>query len=491
MTPQSAFMVHAHVAPEKRAKLDALLESMNQPGTPGSADPMNARVPFGDFDTIHFARFVIIEDKTLGDFEDWKLKPPAPWVTLAFHGDCDGSADDLLAALSEHGTAAKGLREIFECCVGFEESTDLLAWMREHFVRPRANYSNWMGRTVHQIRKEAALRTRLQGELATYVQEHPDAGDRLPQLRQYMLDFAERHELLPAKPSTPIGWAIRNAVHYASLPIPLVLAWLLMVPALLWCPWLMVIVVAPFAGIAIVTFLWLIELAPFTFAFLAGLGVMLVPVILLCPPLLVLLVIFFIVLRRYEKSEPNIVPPPTDTHDLALAKREDHNVTNQYSVASCVKPSAFRRWLFAVILWFTDYGSRHLYNRGYLARIQTIHFARWDWFDGGRRAFFASNYDGSHQAYMDDFINKVGWGLNIVFSHGFGYPRTNWLVLDGASDEQRFKDANRRHQIQTQTWYNAYPGLTALDLARNTRIRKGLERWWMRKSAIRAWLRDL
>jgi hypothetical protein len=92
---------------------------------------------------------------------------------------------------------------------------------------------------------------------------------------------------------------------------------------------------------------------------------------------------------------------------------------------------------------------------------------------------------------MDDFINKLGWGLNLMFSHGFGYPRTNWLVLDGASDEQRFKDANRRHQIATQVWYNAYPGLTALDLARNTRVRKGLQRRWMRKAAIRAWLRDL
>jgi hypothetical protein len=147
--------------------------------------------------------------------------------------------------------------------------------------------------------------------------------------------------------------------------------------------------------------------------------------------------------------------------------------------------------MFAVVLWVTNWGSRHIYNRGYLARIQTIHSARWFVLDGKRRAFFFTNYDGSHQAYMDDFINKVGWGLNIMFSHGCGYPRTNWLVLDGAADEQRFKDTNRRHQIATQVWYNAYPGLSALDLARNTRVRKGLQRRWMRKAAIRAWLRDL
>ena len=33
---------------------------------------------------------------------------------------------------------------------------------------------------------------------------------------------------------------------------------------------------------------------------------------------------------------------------------------------------------------------------------------------------FMSNYDGSLESYMDDFINKVGWGLNLSFSHGVG-----------------------------------------------------------------------
>ena len=48
---------------------------------------------------------------------------------------------------------------------------------------------------------------------------------------------------------------------------------------------------------------------------------------------------------------------------------------------------------------------------------------------------FASSYDGGHQAYMDDFINKVAWGLNLVFSSGVGWPRTDWLLLRGARRE--------------------------------------------------------
>ena len=37
---------------------------------------------------------------------------------------------------------------------------------------------------------------------------------------------------------------------------------------------------------------------------------------------------------------------------------------------------------------------------------------------------FCSNYDGSVESYMDDFINKTGFGLNASFSNGIGYPRT-------------------------------------------------------------------
>jgi len=40
---------------------------------------------------------------------------------------------------------------------------------------------------------------------------------------------------------------------------------------------------------------------------------------------------------------------------------------------------------------------------------------------------YASNYDGSLDSYMDDFINKVAYGLNLVFSNGIGYPRTSFL----------------------------------------------------------------
>ena len=68
--------------------------------------------------------------------------------------------------------------------------------------------------------------------------------------------------------------------------------------------------------------------------------------------------------------------------------------------------------------------ARHIIKPGRLGRVRTIHFARWVLLGGSERLSFFSNYDGSVESYMDDFINKIGFGLNVFFSNGIGYPRT-------------------------------------------------------------------
>jgi hypothetical protein len=140
------------------------------------------------------------------------------------------------------------------------------------------------------------------------------------------------------------------------------------------------------------------------------------------------------------------------------------------------------------VLLTVNYAARHLARPGRLGRIRTIHFARWTFIKGTRRLAFFSNYDGSVESYMDDFINKTGFGLNASFSNGIGYPRTRWLVLDGCADECNYKTFLRRHTLPTQVWYKAYPGLTAIDLERNTRIRRGLENKAMNDRQLREWL---
>ena len=491
MTPQSTFMM---AAPIKEGSLDALsklLATMTLPESPGMADPKNQLVPFAEFDHLHFARFVILDDHTLSDVAGLGLATPSYAVRLAFLGDCDGT-EDFFVTVARHPVAAAGLRKIFAHCEGFDTNADLAAWMKRYEHPPAAAYVNWRGRTVRQVCEEAALRD----VLVKYVNENcAQLRQASPQEIHAKLKAHAGAMTLSDPATTPPDWRVKNLLHFALIPAALLLPWPLAFAFLTPLPVRPAWVVIPVVVLSALVFLWLVRRAPASFALLVALGLLLVPLFLLFPVLLLAVgfavVVFLFILRRHEKHEPEIIPKPSAAHVDALAELEDHDVSNQYSLVGSVKPSRFRQWLLVVILWLTDYGARHIYNRGHLGRIQTIHFARWVFLDGGRRVFFASNYDGSDEAYMDDFINKVGWGLNLTFASGIGYPRTNWLIKDGCKDEQKFKATNRRHQIPTQVWYKAYPGLTGFDLARNARVRQGFQRNSMSDEEIRTWLSDL
>ena len=144
MTPQSTFMILAPVALGQEASLASLLASMN--GVAAIADPENALVPFGRFERLHVARFVILEAETGNDISVYGVTPTDWPPSLAFLGDCDGPAETFLAELVDR--AGSGLRRVFAHCRGFAPDADLLPWMRQHTVTPAATYVNWIGRTV-------------------------------------------------------------------------------------------------------------------------------------------------------------------------------------------------------------------------------------------------------------------------------------------------------------------------------------------------------
>jgi hypothetical protein len=208
------------------------------------------------------------------------------------------------------------------------------------------------------------------------------------------------------------------------------------------------------------------------------------------PILLVLLPFAVLLLRIHEVRDHEDTRPPDDEWADKLASLEDHSIQNPFIAAGRLKPGPFRRVLTTTVLWIASYAVRHVFNHADLAGVKTIHFARWVFLDGKRRVVFASNYDGSVESYMDDFIDKVAWGLNATFSNGVGYPRTSWLFFGGAKNERVFKYVLRRHQEPVQVWYSAYPDMTALNLNQNQRMRAGLSGRMDAKEAA-AWLQLL
>jgi hypothetical protein len=115
-----------------------------------------------------------------------------------------------------------------------------------------------------------------------------------------------------------------------------------------------------------------------------------------------------------------------------------------------------------------------VFKPGFLNTINTIHFARWVLLPGTDKLMFFSNYGGSWESYLEDFIAKASAGLTGVWSNTEGYPRTRWLFLDGARDGDRFKRWARRQQVPTLFWYSAYPHLNTTRIRINSRIRRGI-----------------
>jgi hypothetical protein len=430
MMPQSNFMVLSEIDPARAGELRRLLESMNE--APGRANPDDALIPFGKLDRLHFARLVILDDKTIDDVRAYGVSPRAYPLYLAFLGDLDGDVKSFVEEMVS--VSANGLRAIFSCCIGFTADTDLVAWFKEKSAPPIAAYVNSPGRTVRRVREEAAL----VAALTAFVEKNAGAlATRSPrEIRATLRHFVRTEKsagrvTLTGDAPTPFGWRVTNILHAIGTPLLLLIA----SPVL--------IVVAPF---------------------------------------------FIIRLRDLEKTDPELCWRVDQAHSDGLAFREDREASNQFTAMGSVKPGLTRLWTLIGVLSTVNYAARHIARRGRLGRIRTIHFARWVFLDGRKRMVFFSNYDGTVESYMDDFINKAGFGLNAVFSCGIGYPRTNWLIRDGCADEQKYKNFLRRHTLPTQVWYKAYPGLTAVDLERNGRIRDGLNSRSMSETQTREWL---
>ncbi len=397
------------VAPVRAGAVDDLKSLL---ATMGDGVANGAVLDFAELSGVHFARLIVVD----ADHDSSGAPLPASLLLLA---DLDVNKDAHLVELAE--IAGEGIDRLFGHCEGYPASgtstpRDRLDYLLRHVVKESATYVNTTGRTARQIRQESELRDAIETFLDTSApgSSSLDPGEVLRRVtelvrREPSLAWAQEAAERPAA-----GARLRELGHGIVIP-------LLLLPVL--------------------------------------------PLALLAAP------IYLVILRRHERRDPapHVKPSEELVHDLAAL--EDHLIQNPFTALGHVKPARFRRLNLVVILFLLDYATRHVFNRGNLAGVKTIHFARWVFLDDGRRMLFASNYDGSLESYMDDFIDKVSWGLNLVFSNGVGYPKTSWLVFGGARDELAFKDYLRLHQVPTRVWYSAYGNLTALNVAQNERIR--------------------
>ena len=166
-----------------------------------------------------------------------------------------------------------------------------------------------------------------------------------------------------------------------------------------------------------------------------------------------------------------------------LEAYEDLFNQNQFTQVLVMKPGKVRLITVQALMLFARTLIKNFFVKGKLMGIPTIHFARWVLIDNNKHMMFFSNFDGSWNQYLCDFIDKSGWGLTGIFSNTVNFPKTRFLFTGGAYDEEHFLAWSRGTQILTQVWYSAYHHLSIKNIVNNTLIRNELRKNLSEKQA--------
>lgn len=456
------------VAPVDPARVSALRTRLNPSGD--ARHPI-AGLAFDRLPMLHFASFVVFDGQEVTERPGWigRLlgRTPRTFTTgprLVFESCVDGPRDAYLDALVHLGGAA--LVDILNHCVDGPITQDSLrAYLDAHIVRPHLHHIGNPGLRADHIRAGHALRETLDRKLDELVRLRRSLDPPL-----YIADTLRRELNVP-----PVSGAWHfNSGDPASVP-----AWIddpvseAAARARHWL-WLIAVFGTPIALLLYAA--WRIWNAYGTLALLAA--------------FVVFRLAGALAKRWFNGRHP---PPLSDPARFRTLKElEDFSVQNHMASLVVLKSGWIRRlrtrWVLASFealyrTIFTDI------TPGRLRGLQTIHFAHWTVLDlldtagrpTGRQALlFLSNYDGSWETYLDDFIAFLLGGVVRLWSNGEGFP---W-PLDGPT----FKTWARACMSPWEHWYQAYPTLTVVNIENNDAIRKGLLTAPRTEQEARQWL---
>jgi hypothetical protein len=206
----------------------------------------------------------------------------------------------------------------------------------------------------------------------------------------------------------------------------------------------------------------------------------------------VVLALFVLPMSVYVEWRERHTEPPAelisedDPKLDAIAASEDAFALNGLTHHVPLRPGRFRRIALRLVLWFLEQAASKAAYKGTLGGISSIHFARWVLLDDDTVLFF-SNYDGSWESYLGDFVDKAHAYLSAVWSNTKWFPPTVAMIFGGASKEDTFKQWVRTFQVQNQIWFSAYAHTTVSNVLDNATLREGAA-GRMTEEQARAWL---
>jgi hypothetical protein len=186
------------------------------------------------------------------------------------------------------------------------------------------------------------------------------------------------------------------------------------------------------------------------------------------------LALLYLALRKQEKNDWADPRSPDPKTLREINARENHCAQNHMVSITRRKPGPVRWFTLRTAFWSGKLNVTKIYPPGFLGNIGTIHAARWVTLPGTRQLVFFSNYGGSWESYLEDFITEAHEGLTAVWSNSIGFPKSKNLFQKGATDGERFKRFARASMRPTRFWYSAYPGLITDQIRLNADIRRGL-----------------
>ncbi|WPB77711.1 hypothetical protein KYC5002_00915 [Archangium violaceum] len=405
----NALTVVTPIQSDKVEKLDDLLSKIGE-----DIDNKTGRsISFARLTTVHFLRWVILPEQKDGK----RHYPPQ----LAFESNYDGPLDEHLEELIRVGGPV--LARIYGYCAGcpsnVADSVDSFKrFLKRYQLRSAAFYRGYPNYSVQDVTENTRARRAIQDFL-----DDPERGATLRGLPPEQL-CQEIQKYLATVPGLKL--------ERDSEPGPSRLD--------------------RFVG-------RLMDSRPVQLA--VGIPVVLLLLPVLVPTALVL---------RWKESRDKAEPKTKDMVDPRVEGQEDYKVQNQLTHLVEVRPGLFRQLTLRTVLGGINFLAHHYYNRGNLGGIPSIHFARWVIIDNGRRLLFFSNYDGSWERYLGDFIDQAAVGLTGVWSNTRGYPKTRMLFGQGATNEEDFKQWTRDHQLYTQVWYSAHPDESVRNILQNVAV---------------------
>ncbi len=485
---QSMFIVMARAnAGITKEALDAEIAKLGNPAGDAMRTALNAT------SIVHFSSIATIaHDK--GVEVSWELS-------------CDGSQDAAIKGLSAHCEAH--VRPIFAHC-GLGANDDFATFLARHVVtlhgkpwganglnynglgefpvasvEKQARFSAFVGRVLNDFMGSEATRGSHAMLALTYVRRIINQ-DRILALsatasQKELMDEAAR-EGFDAFRLKPEGATLKVAAFrpvtmagsffaflkskdglIATLPFLAVLA------LFSWTFWTR----APSAG-----FLWAI--------IGTGLRALLATNVLFAA----IITAFFMAIRRAEKKDwINPGQAPLD-HIAAISKMEDAPgyAQNHILAVGEMKPGFLRAYAHAFSLWAIRIIITYFYRPGFVINMGTIHYARWWRVPGTNKTAFYSNFNGSWESYLEDFITRARWGQTAVWSNWKGFPETKYLVFEGAGQGDNFKRWVRTAQQVVPFWYSRFPAMTTDHIRNNALIHTGVARA-RSNSEAEEWLR--